>query len=305
MRRQDDTAKDQAPLAEDALAEIGKALTDELASDIVGAIDSRDVMRQVRAAGREAVREAREAARATSRESLESVRETMRQVREAEREVARQVREARSGTRSDRARDPQGSRRSGEGDTRSRIQLTALELFTENGYEATSLREIAERLGVTKAALYYHFKTKDEIIESLVHDRIASIDALLAWAIQQPRTRETRREFVRRYSEMLHRQTHHGLMRFFERNQSSMGQHRVGMIMRDKKIQILTVLADHDAPLQDQIRCSLAIFALHSAWFTVRDPDISDELRREAALEVALDLVEGKPHEGDHRPESS
>ena len=49
----------------------------------------------------------------------------------------------------------------------------ALELFTENGYEATSLREIAERLGVTKAALYYHFKTKDEIIDSLVDERIA------------------------------------------------------------------------------------------------------------------------------------
>ena len=57
-----------------------------------------------------------------------------------------------------------------EPDTRSRIQEVALELFTEQGYEATSLREIAERLGVTKAALYYHFKTKDDIVCSLVED---------------------------------------------------------------------------------------------------------------------------------------
>ena len=43
-------------------------------------------------------------------------------------------------------------------DTRARIQRVALELFAEQGYDKTSLREIAERLDVTKAALYYHFK---------------------------------------------------------------------------------------------------------------------------------------------------
>src|SRR5256886_10805033 len=52
-------------------------------------------------------------------------------------------------------------------DTRSRVQKVALELFAEQGYEKTSLREIAERLGVTKAALYYHFKSKEDIVHSL------------------------------------------------------------------------------------------------------------------------------------------
>ena len=54
------------------------------------------------------------------------------------------------------------------GDTRSRIQAVAVELFSEQGYDKTSLREIAERLGVTKAALYYHFKSKEDIVRSLV-----------------------------------------------------------------------------------------------------------------------------------------
>src|SRR5207249_9245344 len=48
-------------------------------------------------------------------------------------------------------------------DTRQRIQTVALELFAEQGYDKTSLREIAERLDVTKAALYYHFKSKEDI----------------------------------------------------------------------------------------------------------------------------------------------
>ena len=55
-------------------------------------------------------------------------------------------------------------------ETRARIQAVAIELFTEQGYEKTSLREIAERLNVTKAALYYHFKSKEDIVASLIED---------------------------------------------------------------------------------------------------------------------------------------
>jgi len=79
-------------------------------------------------------------------------------------------------------------------DTRARIQQVAVELFTEHGYEGTSLREIAERLGVTKAALYYHFRSKEDIIESLVQDFHEQMDELIAWGRLGPRTAESRRE---------------------------------------------------------------------------------------------------------------
>src|SRR5215468_11310071 len=84
-------------------------------------------------------------------------------------------------------------------DTRARLLGLALQLFAEQGYEQTSLREIAERLGVTKAALYYHFKSKEDIVRSLVEDYIGQIDALIAWAHTQPRTAEARHEIISRY----------------------------------------------------------------------------------------------------------
>jgi len=59
---------------------------------------------------------------------------------------------------------------------RERILDVALELFNDQGYEATSLREIAERLGVTKAALYYHFKSKADILLAL-HLRLHELGA--------------------------------------------------------------------------------------------------------------------------------
>ena len=50
---------------------------------------------------------------------------------------------------------------------RERILDVALELFNAQGYDKTSLREIAERLGVTKAALYYHFERKEDLLLEL------------------------------------------------------------------------------------------------------------------------------------------
>lgn len=52
-------------------------------------------------------------------------------------------------------------------DTREKILDVARRLFTEHGYEATSLREIADELGFTKAALYYHFQSKEQILTAL------------------------------------------------------------------------------------------------------------------------------------------
>lgn len=65
------------------------------------------------------------------------------------------------------------------GDTRERILAVANELFTEQGYEGTSLREIADRLDITKAALYYHFRSKDEILQTLLEPFDVVINELL------------------------------------------------------------------------------------------------------------------------------
>jgi AcrR family transcriptional regulator len=59
----------------------------------------------------------------------------------------------------ERTREPQS--------TRERILDVALDLFVEEGYEATSLRQIAEVMGFTKAALYYHFRSKDDLLLAL------------------------------------------------------------------------------------------------------------------------------------------
>jgi AcrR family transcriptional regulator len=179
-----------------------------------------------------------------------------------------------------------------QADTRYRIQEVALELFTEQGYEATSLREIAERLGVTKAALYYHFKTKDDIVASFMEDRAAAMQAIVAWAQDEPRTDETRRELLRRYSRLMSGSSHHKVMRFMERNQTALRGHAKSEQVRDIMYAVIDLLSQPGDPLQVRLRSSLALFAMHATWFIDPDGKYDDEERSEAALQVALELLE-------------
>ncbi|GAA1116205.1 helix-turn-helix domain-containing protein [Kitasatospora arboriphila] len=84
-------------------------------------------------------------------------------------------------------------------ETRAEILGVALDLFTEKGYEATSVRDISEALGVTKSALYYHFRNKEEIVASLVAERREEVRELAAWISAQPRTPGLVREAALRW----------------------------------------------------------------------------------------------------------
>ncbi|MBT2232491.1 TetR family transcriptional regulator [Nonomuraea sp. NEAU-A123] len=62
-------------------------------------------------------------------------------------------------------------------DTRSGILRVALELFASLGYHATSVREIAERLNLTKTAVLYHFPSKKDILATLAEPMLADMEA--------------------------------------------------------------------------------------------------------------------------------
>ncbi|TQJ54809.1 TetR family transcriptional regulator [Streptomyces sp. SLBN-115] len=188
-----------------------------------------------------------------------------------------------------------GTKQQRRGNTRQRIQDVALELFAEQGYEKTSLREIAERLEVTKAALYYHFKTKEEIIVGIFTDLTKPIEDLIEWGRSQPHTLETKQELVRRYSRALSEAT--PLFRFMQENQATVRELQIGDSFKDRMRGLRDIIIDPDAPLADQVRCVSAIFTLHAGMFFLQDLEGDPEDKRAAVLEVAIDLVT-QAHQG-------
>lgn len=65
------------------------------------------------------------------------------------------------------------------GTTRERILERAAQLFTEKGYEATSVQDLAQGLGLSKAALYHHFPNKEALLYEI---SLRALEGLLASA---------------------------------------------------------------------------------------------------------------------------
>jgi AcrR family transcriptional regulator len=65
-------------------------------------------------------------------------------------------------------------------DTRERIQEVARELFKQQGMQRTSLQDIADKLGITKPALYYHFASREDLLRSIVQPLIDEAERFLA-----------------------------------------------------------------------------------------------------------------------------
>ena len=59
-----------------------------------------------------------------------------------------------------------------KGNTRQEILDAALELFSVQGFEATSISQLAEAVGIRKASLYSHFENKQAILDTLKFNEI-------------------------------------------------------------------------------------------------------------------------------------
>jgi AcrR family transcriptional regulator len=185
----------------------------------------------------------------------------------------------------------------GRGDTRARIQQVALELFAEQGYDKTSLREIAGRLDVTKAALYYHFKSKEDIVRSLAEDYFGQIDALIAWARVQPRTTATRREILRRYVAIVAEGSE--VFRMLQHNQAAVNSLAAakgrGQLFQERMSALIEQLTEPGASMDERLRAAMTLGGVSIGWMFFADQVDDRGKLRAAVLGIACDLAEGRP----------
>jgi AcrR family transcriptional regulator len=184
-------------------------------------------------------------------------------------------------------------------DTRSRLRELALQLFAEQGYEKTSLREIAERLGVTKAALYYYFKSKEDIVRSLIEDYVAELDELIAWAKGEPRTAATRAEIVRRYLDIVQNGTE--VFRMLQQNQAAVASlasaKERGELFRERMDALVDVMTEPGAGLREQVRAVSCLMSVSIGCMHYQHRAANPEELRSALLDVALELADATPAE--------
>jgi AcrR family transcriptional regulator len=156
--------------------------------------------------------------------------------------------------------------------TRNRILDAALDLFIEHGYDGTSLREVAGALGVTKAAIYYYFASKDDILMAL-HMRLHEFgrDALDELA-RQPVTLSLWAELLDHLTDQMLAQRRIFLMH--ERNQAAIEKihgREHDMEHDDLQSRLREVLSDARRPLRDRVRMACSFGAVFATLFMVGD----------------------------------
>jgi hypothetical protein len=98
---------------------------------------------------------------------------------------------------------------------------------------------------------------------------------------------------ILRYAQELHETRAHDVMQFFERNQTAIKQMDSAQQMRTALSELIDALSAADGTLTEQLKTSLAIFAIHASLFVFRNRDATPDQQREAALAVALELIGG------------
>jgi len=176
--------------------------------------------------------------------------------------------------------------------TRERILDAALTLFAQKGYEATSMREISQQLGITKAALYYHFDSKADIVRAMLADTEQQVSGLVDWARSQPNTPELRRQVLTRWSDIMQA---HGLavFRFVVANRKvidDLSPDRHGG-MHECLGELYQALAPEGESAEDQLRIRLALMSINMAGLAGADIDADEPEILAAARRLALELL--------------
>ena len=165
-------------------------------------------------------------------------------------------------------------------DTRGRILDVALELFAEHGFAATSTRELSERLGFTKAALYYHFRTKDDLLPALVGPALAELEAVVVAAPTRI-TMAARRDLLERYIALV--SGHRQLIKVLSQDPSTANHPALGASASIYE-RLIRLLSGADQPdTYDRARVRSALGGIHAALLHA-DPADDLAIVRRAAL---------------------
>ncbi len=167
--------------------------------------------------------------------------------------------------------------------TKRRILETALELFCAHGYEGASLRQLADRMEFTPAALYYHFDSKVDILQGVVAPLLRDIDEMLAEDSGQLDSGGQRLLLERVIDTLL---AHRAIVTLLASDVSAARAPGISERLTDQNQRLIDALAGPEPETERLVRITAALGAVRRPLLDLRDVDLSEH--REVILESAL-----------------
>ena len=177
--------------------------------------------------------------------------------------------------------------------TAQRILHEASLLFIENGFTHTALSSIASKLGVTKAALYYHYKSKDEMLLALVYPLLDNVDQLVVDSQEKRASGNADlRLLLARYADVLVSDRRAALML---RDVNVSAHHEIAPRIEYHKESLLDLLVSDNPSNEDEVRAVSSLVILQQGLvghFGRKGQDIPMVDYRAMVVAVAVSVLE-------------
>ena len=173
--------------------------------------------------------------------------------------------------------------------SKERIRSLALQLFIDQGYELTTLNQIADRLGMTRAAVLHHFNTKETLLTSSYGALVPELDLVLHGLDEGQRPAKNKIWAIERFAAMV--AGDHGRALVCAKTNESALRGIAGADMLRERLDKFTRSLAGDDTVEARMRARLAVSVVVMA--EARGREVGGQLgeRREAALRVARELL--------------
>jgi AcrR family transcriptional regulator len=164
-----------------------------------------------------------------------------------------------------------------------RIAQLALTRFRVSGFVGTSIADLAGALGVSKAAIYYHYRSKDALLHRLIDPLLDAIDACIQ---DHHQPTPTARPLLAAYLGVLI--AHREVVPLIATDVAILNHPRIGPRLRAQNQQLQSLLAAPDTTMSARLRAEAALGAIWRPLIAEPPLDLTDPAHQRILIDAAV-----------------
>jgi AcrR family transcriptional regulator len=181
-----------------------------------------------------------------------------------------------------------------------RIARLALDRFRVSGFVGTSIADLAGALGVSKAAIYYHYRSKDALLHRLIDPLLDAIDACIQDHTTPAASARTARQLLDAYLAVL--LAHRDVVPLIATDVAVLNHPSIGPRLRAQNQQLQSLLAGPDVSVSARLRAEAALGAIWRPLIADPPLDLTDPAHQHTLINAAIATLQPSPSHPDREP---